>query len=142
MNPFATTLRISPVFSRNLFLSLIAVSIVAMIVIVSLPLNFLIKICTCLVVLFWLMIAMKEHCWHLDRAINTAILRTDDSWLVLTAGDEPIKVDLLPGCLVQPWLTVLQFRLPDRRRKSLILLQDNMDKDTFRRLRVRLKNKT
>ena len=140
MNPFATTLRISPVFSKSFFLSLITVSLVAVIVTVSLPLNLLIKIFTCLLVLIWLMMVIREHCWHLDRAINTAVLRTDDSWLVSFDGQESVKAELLSGCLVQPWLTVLQFRLPDRRRKSLILLQDNMDKDAFRRLRVRLKN--
>ncbi len=142
MNPFAVTLKIKPVFSRSLFLVLIIVSLAAMIVITCLPLNLWIKLIACLITLIWLAVVLREHCWYLGRAITTAILRTDDSWLVSFGGQELVKAELLAGCLVQPWLTVLQFRIPDRRRRSLILLQDNVDKDTFRRLRVRLKNQT
>ncbi len=140
MNPFAVTLKITPVFSRSLFLVLIIVSLTAMIVIICLPLNLWIKLIACLIILIWLAVVLREHCWHLDRAITTATLRTDDSWLITFDRQEPVKAELLAGCLVQPWLTVLEFRLPDRRKKSLILLRDNVDKDIFRRLRVRLKN--
>ena len=140
MNLFTTILKITPGFSKSLFLILIIISLAAVIVVISLPLNLLIKLVVCLVILAWLAMVLREHCWHLDRAIQTATLRSDNSWLVSLDGKELVKADLLPGCLVQPWLTVLQFRMPDRRRKSLILLQDNMDNDAFRRLRVRLKN--
>lgn len=140
MNPYTVTLKITPVFSRSLFLALIIVSLAAMIVIISLSLNLLIKLIACLVISIWLAVVLREHCWHLGQAITTAILRTDDSWLLSFDGQEPVKAELLAGCLVQPWLTVLQFKMPDRRRKSLILLRDNMDVNTFRRLRVRLKN--
>ena len=140
MNPFAVTLKITPAFSRSLFLVLIIVSLAAMIVIICLPLNLWIKLIACLITLIWLVVVLREHCWHLDRAITTAVLRRDDSWLVSFDGQELVKAELSTGCLVQPRLTVLQFRIPDRRRRSLILLQDNMDKDAFRRLRVRLKN--
>lgn len=140
MNPFAVTLKITPVFSRSLFLVLIIVALAAIIVVISLPLHLLIKLVGSLIILIWLIVVLREHCWHLDRAIRTATLRTDDSWLVSFDGQDSVKADLLSGCLVQPWLTVLQFRMPDRRRRSLILLQDNVDKNIFRRLRVRLKN--
>ncbi len=140
MNPFTTILKITPGFSKSLFLILIIISLAAVIVVISLPLNLLIKLVVCLAILAWLAMVLREHCWHLDQVITTARLRTDDSWLVSLNEQEPVKAELFPGCLVQPWLTVLQFKLPDRRRRSLILLQDNVDKDTFRRLRVRLKN--
>ena len=140
MNPFAVALKITPVFSINLFKVLIIVSLASLIVVISLPLNLFTKLIGFLIILIWLVVVLREHCWHQDRAIITAILRTDDTWLVFFNGKESVKAELLSGCLVQPWLTVLQFRLPDRRRKSLILLQDNVDKDIFRRLRVRLKN--
>ncbi len=140
MNPFTVTLKITPGFSRTLFLVLISVAFVAMIVIMSLPLPLSVKLAGSLIILIWLVVVLREHCWHLDQAIRTATLRTDNSWLVSFDGQEPVKADLLPECLVQPWLTVLVFRMPDRRRKSLILVRDNVDADTFRRLRVRLKN--
>ena len=140
MNPFTATLKISPVFSKSLFLTLVMLSLTAAIVVMSLPLNFLIKFAGCLVIFAWLVMVLREHCWHGCRAIQTVTLRSDNTWFVFLEGSERIKVDLLPGCLVLPWLTVLHFRMPDRRKKSLIMLRDNVDVVCFRRLRVRLKN--
>ncbi len=140
MNHFTMTFRITPFFSRSLFTALLIISFAATVVVAGLPLNLWIRLLGSLFIIIWLVMVLREHCWHLDSSIRTAILRSDDSWLILFEGEEPIKADLLSGCLVQPWLTVLQFRIPDRRKKSLILLQDNVDKDVFRRLRVRLRN--
>jgi hypothetical protein len=46
---------------------------------------------------------------------------------------------LHPSTYVHPWLVVLNFRLADRRRlRSLVLLPDTLDADSFRHLRLRL----
>ena len=140
MNPFTAAIKIKPDFSIRLFLFQGLIALAAMIVIVSLPIYLLIKVAAWLVILMWFVRTAREHCWHREGAIQTAILRTDETWLITIKGGEPVRAELFPGCLVQPWLTVLQFRMPDRSRKALILLQDNIDVDTFRRLRVRLKN--
>jgi len=138
MNPFTATLYIRPGTSKILLRTVIITSLVAVTVIIILPLHLIVKVIGCLAMLVWLMITLREHCWHRDLAIQSATLRSDDSWLVSVKGEEQ-KAELLPGCLVQPWLTVLYFKMPDRRRKSLILLKDNIDSNSFRRLRVRLK---
>ncbi len=140
MNPFTVTHKINPGFSNSLFLALAFFLLVAISIVTYLPINLLIKLTGCLVIIVWFVVTIREHCWHLDQAIQSAILREDGSWIISLRDNETINADLLPGCLVQPWLTVLHFRMPNRQRKSLILLVDNIDSDTFRRLRVRLKS--
>jgi hypothetical protein len=39
---------------------------------------------------------------------------------------------------LQPWLVILHFRRDDGRAARLVLLPDMLDRETFRRLRVRL----
>ena len=141
MNPFTTTLKITPACSKQFVVVLSIITLVAIVVLAMTPMGVLLKSAGFVVILVWYALTVREHCLHQGRvAIRTAILRTDDSWLVLFESEDPVKAELLPDCLVQPWLTVLQFKIPNRRRKSLILLRDNVDVDTFRRLRVRLKN--
>jgi hypothetical protein len=58
--------------------------------------------------------------------------------LTLT-GDREIEAVLVPQAVVLPWLTILRFSGPARRRRFLVLLPDMLDRDRFRQLRVRLK---
>lgn len=140
MNPFNITLVITPHFSKRLFLIMIFVALISVIVSLLLPISIILKILACLLIIVCLYHSLREHCWHLGRAIQSARLRKDNSWLLSIAGEDEVRAELLPGCLVQPWLTVLVFRLPNRRKVSLLLLKDNAERDSFRRLRVRLKH--
>ncbi len=112
----------------------------SLILLLVLPIPLILKLLVCIIVSVWLCQSLREYCWHIGSSIQSAELRKDNTWLISIAGKEAIKAELLPDCLVQPWLTVLVFQLPDRRKKSLILLRDNIDPDTFRRVRVRLRN--
>lgn len=149
MNPFTAAFRITPTFSKTLFLVLTVCALLTILVVIYLSTLFLIKLFIISGVLVWFYVTVREHCWHRGNAVQEALLRTDNIWLLsinnLKAIDQktdqkPIKAELLSGCLVQPWLTILQFKIPNQRKKSLILLKDNIDPDTFRRLRVRLRN--
>jgi hypothetical protein len=142
MNPYISKLIITPSFSLRLFLVMLAVALLSIGSVSSLPVNIIIKLTVMMVIIFWLVMTLREHCWHLGNAITSVQLRSDDSWLVCLRGQEPVRAELLPGCLVQPWLTVLQLRLPDRGKKTVILLSDNVvleDRANFRRIRVRLR---
>ncbi len=141
MNHFNSDIRIIPSFSSNLLIILFVLSMIAIATVISLSLNILIKLIVITGIIVWFLITVREHCSHSGLAISEARLKKDGTWLLLLNNsnkDKAIKSELLSGCLVQPWLTVLQFKLPDRRKKSLVLLRDNLDLDTFRRLRVRL----
>jgi hypothetical protein len=65
-------------------------------------------------------------------------LRVDGRFEVATVGGG-VEASLVSADIVEPWLTVLVFRLPSKRRCAAILLADNVDPDAFRRLRARLR---
>ena len=47
---------------------------------------------------------------------------------------------VLPGSFVAPWLTIVRWRPPGRRfSRSLVILPDMLDPESFRRLRVILR---
>ena len=79
------------------------------------------------------------HILHRGDAVTEAVLYTDGTWLVTTAGRGTIPAVLASDSFAQPWLTALLFTFEDGRRRTLLLLPDNTDADAFRRLRVRLK---
>lgn len=138
MNPFAGTLEIKPGTSHLVCVVLMFISLPALIVIFFSELPLLIRVILSCSVLIWLAMAVREHGYHQGKAITCAILRSDNTWRITLGNADPVSAELLPGCLVQPRLTVLQFSLPERRRKTLILSPDNVDANDFRRLRVRL----
>ena len=72
----------------------------------------------------------ENICFKLDR---------DDRWQLLRPGRSAVDLRLLPGALVHPRIVVLCFREPGRRTRSCVLTRDNLDAQTLRRLRVRLR---
>ncbi len=104
-----------------------------------LPVHMWLKVILIVLISVWSVSVTRQHCWHIGSGIREAVLRADDTWLLSMGINVHVSAELLPNCLIQPWLTVLRFRLPDGKRKSLILLPDNVDADVFRRVRVRLK---
>ena len=69
-------------------------------------------------------------CFKLDR---------HDRWQLLRTGRDAADLKLLPGALVHPRVLVLCFREPGGRTRSCVLTGDNLDAQTLRRLRVRLR---
>ncbi len=47
--------------------------------------------------------------------------------------------EMQPGSVVTPYFAILNFKLENRRILSVLLFKDNIDKEKFRQLRVRLK---
>ena len=72
----------------------------------------------------------EDICLRLDR---------DDRWQLLRPGRAAVDLKLLPGALVHPKIVVLCFREPGGRTRSCVLTRDNLDAQTLRRLRVRLR---
>ncbi len=60
-------------------------------------------------------------------------------WQLLRAGQDALDLKLLPGALVHPRVVVLCFREPGGRSRTCVLTRDNLDAQTLRRLRVRLR---
>ncbi len=91
-----------------------------------------------LITLIWFYHVLRKHALRTHPDILRVELRPDQRWIVYLVPEVPLDAELLDECLVQPWLTVLVFKLPDRRKRSVMLLADNVDQDAFRRCRVRL----
>ena len=75
-------------------------------------------------------LAAESICFKLDRR---------DQWKLLRDGHEAVDLILLPGTLVHPKIVALCFKEPTGRIHYCVLTQDNLDKQTLRRLRVRLR---
>ena len=72
----------------------------------------------------------ENICFKLDK---------HDQWQLLRDNDEAGDLRLLPGPLVHPQFVVLRFKDTTGRTYSCVLTHDNLDKQTLRRLRVRLR---
>ena len=72
----------------------------------------------------------QNICFKLDR---------EDRWQLLRPGRAAVDLRLLPGALVHPHIVILCFREPGSRTRSCVLTRDNLDAQTLRRLRVRLR---
>ena len=72
----------------------------------------------------------ENICFKLDRG---------ERWQLLRDNHEAVDLELLPGALVHPQLVVMCFKEPTGRTRSCVLTRDNLDAQTLRRLRVRLR---
>jgi toxin CptA len=72
------------------------------------------------------------------RALARLVWHADGTWLLHEATGATLEAELLGDSLVHDALLVLNFRLPDGRRRSRALLGDETDEESLRRLRARL----
>ena len=84
------------------------------------------------------------HCvYYLRRLLSPEQvcfkLHKDGRWQLLREEHEAVDLSLLPGALVHPHLIVLCFREAGGRTRYCALTHDNLDAQTLRRLRVRLR---
>ena len=88
----------------------------------------------CVLIHYWVYIkrflSPENICFKLDK---------HDQWQLLRDNDEAGDLRLLPGPLVHPQFVVLRFKDTTGRTYSCVLTHDNLDKQTLRRLRVRLR---
>ncbi len=64
--------------------------------------------------------------------------RPDGSWLI-TESNEQVVARLLAGSVVTPFFASLKFKTENNKSITLIIFKDNIDREKFRQLRVRLK---
>lgn len=74
--------------------------------------------------------------------IKSIVWGHDDLWMLTTAQGEELQARLLTSTFVHPKLTTVNLKLSGmpwyKRYRSFVFMQDNLDAETFRRLRVRL----
>jgi len=136
---YATPLRLEPGVSRRLdgFLVLSHAAALAVLPFSGLP-PLPVAALLLSVLLSWLISRRRDVRRDDPQAIASLVWEADNRWrLMLRSGEETGAV-LRPFVFMQPWLVILHFRRDDGRRARLLLLPDMLDRDTFRRLRVRL----
>jgi hypothetical protein len=69
-------------------------------------------------------------------AVTALLWKSDGAWVVRRRDGREHEARLLPGAFVHPRLSVL--RLSGERPVSIVLFPDAVERDAFRRLRVRL----
>jgi toxin CptA len=72
------------------------------------------------------------------KAITRLIWHADDSWTAEHANGMRTEGELAADSIVHPSLLLLRLRTPDRRSVSRLILGDEMDAESLRRLRARL----
>lgn len=83
--------------------------------------------------------AVVLSCWRGRRAQAAITLRCEaDGRLEIGQDQDWQSVEILPGSVVWPWCCTLRLRGTGFRR-SLTVLSDSLDAETFRRLRVWLR---
>jgi hypothetical protein len=134
---YAAPLRLELRRSRRLALYLAAAHAGALALVSLLPLGVLAGmllaalICLSLARTFVAHILMRG-----ERAVVALVWARDGEWRLLERGGREHVCRLRPGSFRHPFLTVLNFT--GARRCTIVLLADSLDRDTFRRLRVRL----
>lgn len=74
------------------------------------------------------------------QAITRVIWEDSGRWYIVRRNGEKKRVQLLGDTFIHPQLTVLNFRIPNKWfSQSVILASDNVNKDSHRRLRMRLR---
>lgn len=139
MSAFLSTIRLRPGVSIKLAGLLAATHIGAAAVVAATSLNFWTKAVLMLGLGMSWAWSIWWHLWHRGDAIIEAVLDANGAWWVSTARRAAVSATLGQESLVQPFLTVLNFKLADGRRRSLVLFDDNCDAEAFRLVRVRLR---
>ena len=81
--------------------------------------------------------SLKKYIFERYR-IHEIIYDSDGDWKLLIGHNEEIFVDLQADSYRHPFLSILNFRTVDNKKYSVILLPDNVDRESFRKLRVLL----
>ncbi len=130
---YATPLQLDIYSSRQLIIWLTIISSLVLVSLLLVSLNFYLKFLFLLVFLIFVYQSYKNI-----NNKKTVIWKEDNEWEIIEAGGSK-NASLLASSFVSRWLTILNFKLEDRKKKTVIVFSDAINKEQFRKLRVRLK---
>ncbi len=141
-NKFVTTLEIKPSPSRILAVLLVGIHLSALLVLpwLSLPLWILAVIAG--LIGLSLLHSSRIHIFHKGmRAVVKLVWYPSGRITVNNDYGDEIEATLDKNQFVQPWLIILNLRLSEGGRRTLILFSDALKADKLHQLRVRLLTK-
>jgi len=148
---YASPLRFNIIPSRILLSILCVLHAGAAVLLVPLALSVSLKISLALVITASLFVCLFQAGWikagiSLTKRfppIVEAIWDDSDQWLLIDKWKKIHHAQLLPTSYVYTHLVLINLRMQDQawygRHRTIILLKDNTDRETFRRLRIRLR---
>ena len=83
----------------------------------------------------WRLMAQRRH----PSAVRTLRWGEKKQCLLGLHSGQDQSLDLCEQVFVTPWMVILHFNSQRHRKHSLVLLPDMVDRELFRKLRVRLK---
>lgn len=137
---YASPLVLEPGVSRYLILYLIMIHGLALAVVaapLNLPMAFRLGIALVIVISFiWQ--------WRRTRVNDPARIyrlmwEVDDDWTLWCNDSSELVGQLRPESYESTWLVILRWQLQQGGRRTLVILPDMLDRQSFRRLRVRLR---
>jgi len=82
-------------------------------------------------------LSLRKHTFESYR-IHEVIHDSDGDWQLFVGHKKEVYADLQADSYRHPFISILNFRTEDKEKYSVILLPDNVDRESFRRLRVLL----
>ena len=137
---YASPLVLEPGVSRYLNLYLVVIHSLALVVVaapLNLPVALRLGIAIIIVLSFiWQWRRTREH----DPArIHRLVWEADDDWTFWCNDSSEFVAQLRPETYESIWLVILRLQLQQGGQRTVVLLPDMLDKQSFRRLRVRLR---
>ena len=136
---FSTSLdlKLRPSVRAVVWLSALNMAAVALVVL-SNPQKYLGLGMALLFLLSWLTLRRHPAFGYGPRALTHLIWHAEGSWTLESVSGGRQEAELLGGSVVQSWIIALNFRLENGRKRTRVLLGDELEADALRRLRARL----
>ena len=138
---YAAPLLLEVSSSRFLLILLFSLHLLSLVLLLLMPLSIFFVISGALVILTSTVYTILYHAFkNLPSSITDLIWDIEDEWFLFQKDGSKIAVALDGNSFVHPWFAVLNFQQENKLfSRSVVLLSDNVNKNDFRRLRVRLK---
>ena len=138
---YATPLAVELSSSLALSSLLLFLHLGAIVVFLMLALSIVIKILVVMIVLISLYYNTRLHSLlRSDRSIVSLRWLDDNEWQLMQCDGVNYQAHLNMNSYLHPKLTVLNFNLVgSKKKRTVMIFSDAIDKDSFRRLRVRLR---
>lgn len=138
-NAYATPLTLELRTSRIAVSLLVLIHTLAIVSLFTLPWVAIIKALLFLILTFSLYKTLSKELRLFGNGITKIVWGRDNDWLLYAKDGEVRQAGLMASSFVHPLMTVLIFDAGERFNSiSIMILPDNTEAESFRRLRVRL----
>ena len=122
--------------SRLMATLLIAIHLTAIVVCAPLPLPFIWRV----VLVASILCAFASNAYlYVQRSPRRLHWSPEEGWTLTSRDGKEHDVELLPEAYLSPWLVVAHFKDERGKRRTVMLAQDSVRREGFRRLKVLLR---